>query len=112
MTRKACRYCGSSEHTNFYCRMRKRQPIKVNKRMNPKGKIFKQWMTTRQTWFRKFPAEYYYCYLCGKRMLPSETTLDHVIPRSKAPELRFKLDNLKPCCWKCNDEKGSKVYND
>jgi hypothetical protein len=42
--------------------------------------------------------------------LAEETTLDHVIPRSRAPELRYDPNNLRPCCWTCNSKKGSRVY--
>lgn len=38
----------------------------------------------------------------------SETTLDHVQPRSGAPDLRYEFSNLKPCCYACNSAKGSK----
>ena len=66
---------------------------------------------TRNLWCQDNPANdegYYVCYLCGRWLLPIETTLDHVVPRSHAPELRLDLDNLAPCCYTCNVEKGSK----
>lgn len=67
-----------------------------------------KWTKTRQDWFRFNWANEYYCYICGKRMTPEETTLDHIKSRSRHPELRYDLTNLAPCCWACNTKKGSK----
>lgn len=77
------------------------------------GPTTKEWLKTRTEWLRaNWPNHqgYYECYICGKWVDSSEITLDHVIPRSKAPELRLDMANLKPCCYNCNQEKGSKVY--
>jgi 5-methylcytosine-specific restriction endonuclease McrA len=59
------------------------------------------------------PAERYTCYLqispdCPGTMRPEHTTLDHIQSRSRHPELRYVQDNLAPCCWACNELKGSK----
>lgn len=81
------------------------------KYLQKNGKYGKQWLATRKTWFRKNPPNHegwYECYICGKWIKPYETTLDHVKSRSRHPELRFVQSNLKPCCYDCNREKGSK----
>lgn len=69
-----------------------------------------KWLKRRKQWFKDHPADYYICYICGRGMMPNETTIDHVIPRSNARNYanRDDDDNLKPCCWTCNMEKGSK----
>jgi len=54
---------------------------------------------------------YYECYICLKWVDYTEVTLDHVIPRSRAPHLRYDLDNLRPCCGTCNSNKGSKTLD-
>ena len=55
------------------------------------------------------------CWLCGH---DGATDVDHVIPRSKAPELAFDISNLRPahgvkgcatCGRKCNREKSDKL---
>lgn len=77
------------------------------------GKIGKEWLRVRRKWVKDNPpdhAGYYYCYLCGRAMAQPEMTLDHVVPRSRRPDLRFSGDNLRPCCYTCNNSKGSKVY--
>lgn len=79
------------------------------------GKHKKLWLQTRRQWFKENPPNFegfYICYLCGIWMEDRETTLDHVIPRSRAPHLRYDFDNIRPCCWKCNSEKGSKVLTE
>lgn len=76
------------------------------------GKKGKAWIQQRRAWIRSNPPDfdyYYYCYLCGKAMAPSETTLDHLIPRSRGGTNDFS--NLKPCCYLCNSRKGSKVLD-
>ena len=110
---KACRYCGDTSHTQFYCRLKPRAAIKAKKRPAAIGKYGKQWLITRATWFERNPAERYECYLqispyCLGTMAQAETTLDHIQSRSRHPELRFDLDNLAPCCGPCNEAKGSK----
>jgi 5-methylcytosine-specific restriction endonuclease McrA len=61
---------------------------------------------------RREPAEQYECYLklvpgCLRVMTPEQTTLDHVKSRSRYPQLRYDLSNLRPTCWPCNRYKGS-----
>lgn len=113
---RPCKYCEDTDHTQFYCRLKPRAAIKAKKRPKAIGKYGKQWLITRATWFERNPAELYECYLkiapdCWERMPQEQTTLDHIQSRSRHPELRFDLDNLAPCCWPCNTEKGSKDLN-
>lgn len=73
----------------------------------------KLWKKCREDWVKLNPPNhegYYVCYLCHKWVHETELTLDHIIPRSRAPHLRYVHENLAPCCWECNTEKGSKVY--
>jgi len=45
------------------------------------------------------------CYICGGT--PADT-IDHVIPLSRGGS--NDLSNLRPACYKCNLEKGDKIY--
>ncbi|QNK82571.1 HNH endonuclease [Nakamurella sp. PAMC28650] len=36
-------------------------------------------------------------------------SLDHIIPRSRAPHLRYDFSNLQPSHYLCNVAKGSKT---
>lgn len=69
------------------------------------------WAKTRKQWVKENPGNhqgYWECYLCDKWVTLDNLTVDHVIPRSNRPDLRYEQSNLKPCCWECNTEKGSK----
>lgn len=118
---RPCKWCDSIEHTQFYCPRKRRKPIAVRKRPKQIGKYGKQWIITRETWFRKNPPEYmdayYKCYLnisdkCPGYMPPERTTLDHIKSRSRHPELRYTMSNLAPSCYPCNRMKGSKDLED
>lgn len=124
---KPCRFCGGLGHWPYQCFQNpKRKALKTS------GKTNKQWLVTRRTYFKRnppimMPFPHYECYICGKWLIPPKSsgyyspeiaeqlgeypTLDHVLSRSRHPELRFGQDNLKPCCWQCNTEKGSKDGN-
>lgn len=110
---RPCKYCGGLGHTAFGCRKKPKKPLTTKRRMRPIGKVGKQWIATREEWFKKHPADFYVCYLqvsplCPGTMTKAETTLDHVKSRGRHPELRFNQDNLMPCCNPCNSMKGSR----
>lgn len=110
---KPCGWCRSEEHTSFYCRLKKRKPIAVKTGIKGAGKITKQWLKTRDTWFNRNPSEFYDCYLrispdCWGSMKKEHTTLDHIKSRTRHPELRFTMSNLAPACYPCNKLKGSR----
>ncbi len=107
---KPCRHCHKTGHLSWQCFDNPNRTIETKKKLKS-GRITLLWIKVRREWFIENPPDengYYYCYLCGKPMLPSETTLDHKKSRSRHPELRFVKSNLAPCCWNCNHEKGSK----
>jgi CRISPR/Cas system Type II protein with McrA/HNH and RuvC-like nuclease domain len=45
------------------------------------------------------------CAICGKQLLFSEITLDHIIPLNQNGE--DEVENLQICCYQCNQMKGS-----
>jgi len=107
---KQCKWCGDEQpsHYAYQCFDHPKRGIKAH--VSKGGtKHHLTWQRYRRKWFRENPQDYYVCYLCNKSLMPYETTLDHVIPRSRAPELRYEFSNLKPCCYTCNSDKGSKV---
>lgn len=53
-------------------------------------------------WWRKKCARGV-CYYCGRKVNPSELTMDHVIPLSKGG--RSVRENLVPACKECNNKK-------
>lgn len=105
---KPCKFCESKQHLSWQCYQNPKRQEQMKRKMS-NGKQAIRWIITRKRWFRDNKQDYYICYLCGKSLTRAETTLDHIIPRSRAPELRYEFSNLAPCCWSCNSQKGSKV---
>ena len=46
------------------------------------------------------------CVQCGAT---EAIQVDHILPRSKFPELALDRANLRPLCWPCNRRKNTKV---
>jgi len=44
------------------------------------------------------------CHLCGR---PGADTVDHLVPTSVAPALRWEVDNGRPAHRACNSERGA-----
>lgn len=100
---KSCIICGKRSYSDFCFQHKPR------KRIKQQGKQAQKWKDKRAEYLEKQP-DTLKCYLCGKILTKKTVTLDHVIPRSRRPDLRYNDDNLKLCCWFCNTKKGSKVY--
>lgn len=115
--KKPCKYCGGMGHFPYMCYKNPKNKKNRYSSLKAKGKYAKQWDKTRETWMRQNPppirGKFWECYLqihewCPRLIDESKLTLDHVVPRSKAPSLRFDQENLKPACIYCNNMKGSK----
>lgn len=57
---------------------------------------------------------FYTCYLqissmCPIRLSKQSMTKEHVMPKVKAPELKFEPSNIRPACKWCNKLKGSRT---
>ena len=112
--KKPCKFCGGMGHFSYMCKKNPKNSFS-NRSIKQNGKYAKQWALTRETWIRNNPPDkegFWYCYLrihewCPYRLTIKNLTLDHVIPRSNTPSLRFSQDNLQPACIYCNKKKGS-----
>lgn len=52
-----------------------------------------------------------YCSDCGSMIDKDvDLTVDHILPRSKHPELALRRDNLQVLCRSCNSAKGDRYY--
>jgi 5-methylcytosine-specific restriction endonuclease McrA len=91
------------------CFNKPRVPIALNSRI---GKTKAKWMKVRGKWMQdNAPADgYWYCHYCGTPLTTDTLTLDHIIARSKRPDLRYAMTNLIPCCYFDNSQKGSLSY--
>lgn len=90
-----------------------KKPKTPPKPIKKSGTIHKKWMKYRRQWKKDNPPDdngYHYCYICGTPLKPGQITLDHVIPRSRRPDLIFDDTNIRVACWNCNIGKGSQVY--
>lgn len=102
---KPCKYCASTRHYATFC------PKKPKKHIGT-GEVWKRWTACKAEWFKLYDSDTYPCHYCGESMTRDEVTLDHKIPRSRAPELRYDFDNLVPCCWMCNGLKGTSPHDE
>lgn len=50
------------------------------------------------------------CAYCHCQLTPTNTTIDHVLPKSKHPELAHKRSNMVLACFDCNNAKGDRVH--
>jgi 5-methylcytosine-specific restriction endonuclease McrA len=67
--------------------------------------------------FEIFERDGYRCYLCGTTVVihiedghPNKATIDHVIPLSKGGG--HTEENVKTCCFECNNLKGSFYFKE
>ena len=105
---RSCTFCGSTEHSQFYCRLKPHKTLQTTHTFRKLGKHEIRWLETRNEWLKRHPGRTWNCYLCGRLLTIETLTLDHVKSRSRHPELRYELSNLRPCCWPCNTAKGSR----
>lgn len=115
---KPCKICGSLYHSQTFCPRKNRAiPRKARKpiaRESAKTRAKRQ--QTATAWFKLNPpdaTEHWTCYLqissmCPKRLTRSMVYLEHVRPRSRHPELKFNVKNIRPACYWCNELKGSR----
>lgn len=107
--REPCKWCGGKDHLSFTCYIRPKHPLlKESKTARSKRQ------SMASVWFRKNPPDEngnWICYLqitrrCPRILTRETITLEHVYPKAKYPELKYKIENIKPSCVFCNKEKG------
>lgn len=103
----SCSWCKEKGHTQFYCPRKPRKTLSVHKHLNQRGPQTNKWLYTRSKWIKAHKSDTYICHYCRRVLMPNELTLDHMIARSRAPQMRHDMQNLVPACYKCNRLKGS-----
>lgn len=123
MIETLCRNCGQPfprySSLQRLCGRCVDKTLKPKKPMKKIGKVTEKWIETRKDWISRNPPDskgLWECYLkispyCLGFMNKDSLTIDHVKSRSRHPELRYDLDNLKPACAPCNGLKGSVEYD-
>ena len=78
-----------------------------------KGENNPHWKGGKRTWLHKQVKvrDDYICQICGLRE-PEIMETDHIMPRSKAPELEFVIDNLVTLCPNCHRRKTIREYKE
>lgn len=74
----------------------------------------------RDEWFELNPPDkegYWYCYLrispnCPYRLDKKTVQQEHVLSKTRRPDLKYDVTNLRPACDPCNKLKGSLNYDD
>ncbi len=70
-----------------------------------------EWLKIKKKWKKLNPPNhegYYTCGICKRAVHYTEVEIDHILPRSARPDLRFTMSNLQPAHHLCNFKKGSK----
>jgi len=86
-----CIECGGSEPSNKY----------QTKSAHARG-YGRDWRKIRLVILER---DQWRCYICGKQLIGSDATVDHIKPFSINPELRLDPSNLAACCRSCNASK-------
>jgi 5-methylcytosine-specific restriction endonuclease McrA len=113
---KGCGFCGSTTHTAFNCR-RRRRPLKNSPFKSKRTHLRPESSSSRnkrrgmaKKRFRDNPPDWkggYTCYLqvssnCPKWISRHYVTLEHIYPKASYPELKYVTLNIKPSCADCN----------
>lgn len=118
---KPCKICGKLGHYAYQCRLNlnPRKPIKRSRKpiRSESAKNYIARVKTYHEWMKLNPPDntgHWDCYLqisqlCLKRVTVETLTLEHVIPRSKRPDLKFDVTNIRPSCSFCNKLKSSQT---
>jgi hypothetical protein len=108
MAKRYCENCGVT-HTALMCFNKPRGPLR-----NKSLKTEQKWIDTKVAWFDANPPDkkgFWNCYLqldgCEGRVDRRTLNIEHVESRTRNPELRYVVENLKPSCRNCNKQKGS-----
>jgi len=128
---KACKWCGSDLHTQFYCFKKPRKEIvrvsrrrlenppekKKYKPLNSVGPRARKWNETSKQWKIANPPDangFWYCRVGGSALTDKRNVdalrlnLCHDLSRARRPDLAFDLNNIFPGCQRHNKEQGSR----
>lgn len=132
---KICKWCGSKEHTQFYCyqkprkaiakvskkRLENPKPKKTSKPINKVGKKAKAWTLTSKEWKIANPPDSYCFWYCrvGGSALTDKRDVDafrlnlcHDLSRARRPDLANEISNIYPGCQKHNKAMGSTSFEE
>ena len=92
-----CRKCiYEQEQKNAYKRFRQ---TSHNRGYDKDWRVLRIQVLERDRWI---------CYLCGKKLVEADATVDHIVPITKDESKRLDMTNLAACCRSCNSRKRDK----
>lgn len=104
---KPCLDCGRP-NPNSRCIECTDKRIQIQQRDRPSAHnrgYDKAWNKVRN---RVLARDKWVCYMCNKKLIGSDATVDHIIPITKDKSLRLVESNLAACCRSCNSKKQDK----
>lgn len=115
---KACKWCGSVQHTQFYCFHKVSKPIKrASKPIRREAEKTKaKRLVTAAEWFSLNPPDEYgrwECYLhisprCLVLVDTGTIVLEHVVAKVRDASRKYDVTNIEAGCDPCNELKGSR----
>ena len=84
----------------------KRTPLRpISKKAWANYSRYRSWIVdVYKKWWTK--AGFWICFSCHTTLNKSHVVLDHIVPRSAAPELKDNPFNFQPICKTCNVAKN------
>lgn len=114
---KTCKWCGSTEHTSFYCfkkvkkskkmssksglkTKRRTKPLNALKTQNKRSAIKKKLDKLVKNYVKE--RDNYTCQKCGKKVEGVNCQASHVFPVGSCSKLQFEPLNMKVLCYHCH----------
>ena len=96
-----CEICGKKAYSNRCFKHKNRKSLKTNKK--EKDSPDKMWEFFLSIWRKRK----HYCENCNIYLgnTPYSYNFDHILEKSKYPELKYEEENICILCLKCHDEK-------
>lgn len=117
--KKTCLKCGKNTDGNDYCFQHKpRTQLKqrmINRSLVPKKGISERKVIQMKEFFINYWKTHtpHVCENCNKQLGKEPLTymFDHILEKSKYPELAFVEENIMYLCLECHDEKSRGHYS-
>ena len=104
-----CKTCGKNAESEFCFRCKPRKPLNASQKMQKSSKRVTNDTLEMREFFRTIwnKKKKHDCENCGKWLgsEPLSYMFDHLLEKSKHPELKFEEDNIMLVCLECHDNK-------
>jgi 5-methylcytosine-specific restriction endonuclease McrA len=104
-----CKTCGKNAESEFCFRCKPRKPLSASQKIQKSYKRVTNDTLEMREFFRTIwnKRKKHDCENCGKWLgsEPLSYMFDHLLEKSKHPELKFEEDNIMLVCLECHDNK-------